>query len=64
MSQERSIEEEVQTEVVAKAKRRKYSAEYKLRILREVEECKGAGEVGALRRREGLSSSLLSQWRD
>ncbi len=64
MSQERSIEEEVQTEVVAKAKRRKYSAEYKLRILREVEECKGAGEMGALLRREGLYSSLLSKWRE
>lgn len=64
MSQERSIEEEVQTKVVAKAKRRKYSAEYKLRILREVEECKGAGEMGALLRREGLYSSLLSKWRE
>jgi transposase-like protein len=64
MSQERSIEEERQTEVVAKAKRRKYTAEYKMRILREVEECKGAGEVGALLRREGLYSSLLSKWRE
>lgn len=64
MSQERSIEEEKQTEVVAKAKRRKYPAEYKLRILREVEECKSAGEVGALLRREGLYSSLLSKWRE
>lgn len=64
MSQEQSIEEEKQTEVVAKAKRRKYPAEYKMRILREVEECKGAGEVGALLRREGLYSSLLSKWRE
>jgi transposase len=64
MSQEPSIEEEVQTEVVAKAKRRKYSAEYKLRILREVEACKSPGEVGALLRREGLYSSLLSKWRE
>jgi transposase-like protein len=58
------MEEERQTEVVAKAKRRQYTAEYKLRILREVEECKGAGEVGALLRREGLYSSLLSKWRE
>jgi transposase-like protein len=64
MSQEPSIEEEVQTEVVAKAKRRKYSAEYKLRILREVEACKSPEEVGALLRREGLYSSLLSKWRE
>lgn len=64
MSQERSIEEEVPTEVVAKAKRRKYSAEYKLRILREVEGCKGTREVGVLLRREGLYSSLLSKWRE
>lgn len=64
MSEARSTEAEMQTEVVAKAKRRKYSAEYKLRILREVEECQGAGEVGALLRREGLYSSLLSKWRE
>jgi transposase-like protein len=56
--------DERQTEVVAKAKRRQYTAEYKLRILREVEECKGVGEVGALLRREGLYSSLLSKWRE
>jgi len=51
------------TEVVAKAKRRQYTAEYKLRILREVRACKGSGEIGALLRREGLYSSLVSKWR-
>ena len=51
------------TEVVAKAKRRHYTAEYKLRVLREVDACKGAGEIGALLRREGLYSSLVSKWR-
>jgi len=51
------------TEVVAKAKRRQYTAEYKLRILREVEACQGHGEVGALLRHEGLYSSLLGKWR-
>jgi transposase len=55
---------ETQTEVVAKAKRRQHPAEYKLRILREVDECKGKGEVGALLRREGLYSSLVSKWRE
>ena len=68
MSQEqqngKSTEEGTQTEVVAKAKRRQYPAEYKLRILREVDECKGSGEVGALLRREGLYSSLVSKWRE
>src|SRR4030067_1303918 len=50
----------------AKAQRRHASrpAEYKLRILREAPECKGKGEVGALLRREGLYSSLVSKWRE
>ena len=52
-----------ETEVVEKAKRRQYTAEYKLRILREVDACTGRGEVGALLRREGLYSSLVSKWR-
>lgn len=55
---------EMKTEVVAKAKRRQHPAEYKLRILREVDACKGKGEVGALLRREGLYSSLVSKWRE
>jgi transposase len=58
------VEEGMKTEVVAKAKRRQRQAEYKLRILREVEGCKGKGEVGALLRREGLYSSLVSKWRE
>jgi transposase-like protein len=53
----------VETEVVEKAKRRQYTTEYKLRILREVDACKERGEVGALLRREGLYSSLVSKWR-
>jgi len=52
------------TEVVEKAKRRRYTAEYKLRILHEVDACKGTGEIGALLRREGLYSSLISKWRE
>jgi len=50
-------------EVVPKAQRRRFGAGYKLRILREVEACSQPGEVGALLRREGLYSSLLSDWR-
>lgn len=56
--------EGTKTEVVAKAKRRQHPAEYKLRILREIDECQGSGEVGALLRREGLYSSLVSKWRE
>ena len=67
MSQEQNgklVEEGRKTEVVAKAKRRQYAAEYKLRILQEVDQCHGASEVGALLRREGLYSSLVSKWRE
>lgn len=50
-------------EVVAGPKRRQFTAEYKLRILREADACKEAGEIGALLRREGLYSSHLVLWR-
>ena len=49
-------------EVVPKASRRTFSAEYKLRILREAERCTKPGQVGALLRREGLYSSHLTEW--
>ncbi len=50
-------------EVVAKPERRRFSAEYKVRILQEAEACTRSGEVGALLRREGLYSSHLTTWR-
>ncbi len=50
-------------ELVERPRRRYFSAEYKLRILREVEACSRPGEIGALLRREGLYSSLLTEWR-
>ena len=51
-------------EVVAKAKRRTYTAEYKQRILEEAEAAAATrGGLGALLRREGLYSSLLTYWR-
>ena len=49
--------------MVAKPKRRRFSAEYRLKILRQADACKAPGELGALLRREGLYSSLLSTWR-
>lgn len=50
-------------EVAARPKRRQFTAEYKLRILREVDTCKGPGGIGAVLRREGLYSSHLVLWR-
>jgi transposase len=51
-------------EVVAKPKRRTYTAEYKQRILEEAEVVAATrGGLGALLRREGLYSSLLTYWR-
>jgi len=50
-------------EVVPRAERRRFSAEYKLRILEEVEACSEPGQIGALLRREGLYSSHLTTWR-
>ena len=50
-------------EVVERAKRRRFTAQYKLRILEEAKACQAPSEVGALLRREGLYSSHLTQWR-
>jgi transposase len=50
-------------EVVAQAKRRRFTAEYKQRILAAIDQAKGSSGIGALLRRDGLYSSLLSTWR-
>lgn len=50
-------------ELVERPRRRRFSAEYKLRIVREADACSRPGEIGALLRREGLYLSLLSEWR-
>ena len=52
-----------ETEVVAKAARRRFTAAEKLRVLREADRCTKPGELSALLRREGLYSSHLSTWR-
>jgi len=44
-------------------RRRRFPAAYRLRILKQADACKKAGDVGALLRREGLYSSLLTNWR-
>jgi transposase len=50
-------------EVAAQTQRRRFTAEYKQRILAETDHAKGSGSIGALLRREGLYSSLLATWR-
>ena len=50
-------------EVHERAARRRFTAEYKLQVLRQADQCAGIGEVGALLRREGLYSSHLTTWR-
>src|ERR1017187_5504540 len=50
-------------EVAAQATRRRFTADYKQRILAAADRAKSSGGVGALLRREGLYSSLLTTWR-
>jgi transposase-like protein len=50
-------------EVRERAARRRFPAEYKLRIVREADACTSPGDLGALLRREGLYSSHLTTWR-
>jgi len=50
-------------EVQDKAVRRRFTAEYKLRILTLADACTDAGSMGALLRREGLYASNLNTWR-
>lgn len=50
-------------EVLPKAKRRTFTAAYKLWVLEEAEKCRQQpGQVGAMLRREGLYSSHLTTW--
>lgn len=58
-----SMSKEADPQVVPKAERRRFSNEYKLRILAEADACSERGEIGALLRREGLYSSHLDKWR-
>lgn len=50
-------------EVTEKAKHRRFTIEYKAKIVREADACTESGQIGALLRREGLYSSHLSKWR-
>jgi transposase len=50
-------------EVLARAKRRTYTADYKLKVLGEADAARGSGEIGAVLRKHGLYSSHLTRWR-
>jgi hypothetical protein len=50
-------------ELVAQAKRRTFTAKYKLEILSKADACTAPGEIGELLRREGLYTSHLTYWR-
>ena len=50
-------------EVKPKKSRRSFTANYKLKILGELDRCLKAGETGSLLRREGIYSSQISEWR-
>jgi transposase len=50
-------------EVLARAKRRTYTGEYKQKVLAEADAARGSGEIGAVLRRHGLYSSHLTKWR-
>lgn len=50
-------------EVPEKKPRRRFTAQYKARILSEIDSCADSGEIGALLRREGLYSSNITTWR-
>lgn len=46
-----------------RARRRRFTVEYKTGIVQEAERCRESGEIGGLLRREGLYSSQLTDWR-
>jgi transposase len=50
-------------ELVERAKRRSFTAKYKLEILAKADACSAPGEIGELLRREGLYTSHLTYWR-
>ena len=63
MSKDKERRVQNSPEVIEKASRRRFTAEYKARILDEADRCTELGQVGELLRREGLYSSHLTNWR-
>ena len=58
-----TVKTEPDPEVLENTPRRKFTAKYKLEILRKANACTKPGQVGDLLRREGLFSSNLTNWR-
>jgi transposase len=63
MSKDTERKSQDSPEVSEKASRRRFTAEYKARVLDEADRCTEPGQVGELLRREGLYSSHLTNWR-
>ena len=63
MSQNTDGNDRAKPEVNEKPVRRRFTAEYKARILEEADQCTEPGQLGELLRREGLYSSHLANWR-
>lgn len=61
--EEKSAQSPPNPEVLAKPKRRRFTADYKLRILQETDSCTEPGQIGQILRREGLYASHLTKWR-
>lgn len=57
------FKEKPDPEVFNKKHRRKFTAQYKLDILDQVDRCTQQGQIGAILRREGLYSSSLANWK-
>ncbi len=58
-----TVKAEPNPEVLENKPRRKFTAKYKLEILKKADACTESGQIGALLRREGLFSSNLTTWR-
>ena len=63
MSKDADGNDRVRPEVSEKPVRRRFTHEYKARILDEADRCTEPGQLGELLRREGLYSSHLTNWR-
>lgn len=64
MSQNGKVNEQIpDSEVEPRAERRHYTGAYKQQILKEIDAAQEPGEIGAILRREGLYSQIISKWR-
>jgi transposase len=59
-----AVREVPNPEVLERPKRRKYTADYKYRILKEIDAATQPGQIGAILRQEGLYASNILCWRE